>query len=266
MGAGFHSCVSGIGVLCLLAGPVGAAEPFKDFTFKSVKPPAAGASKRINIQVTPEPAAPIQSVSPVRAVLPDQQNWFWDVISPSLDAASPGRFQDATVAIAKAPAGTVDTASLAQLKKVADTYRKEILLATIGTRISPALVLALIGTESGGDAKAQSQAGAAGLMQLMPAAAARFNVTDPFDPAQNIAAGVAYLDWLLDKFKGDPILALAAYNAGENAVLDAGGVPAFNETRAYVPKVIASFQVAKALCLTPPELFSDGCVLAMKEP
>jgi soluble lytic murein transglycosylase-like protein len=74
---------------------------------------------------------------------------------------------------------------------------------------------------------------------------------------------VAYLDWLLGRFGGDPILAIAAYNAGEGAVDDNGGVPPYRETRAYVPKVLAAFAVARGLCLTPPELVSDGCVFAV---
>ncbi len=139
------------------------------------------------------------------------------------------------------------------------------MLATLGKKISPALVLAMITTESGGRQDAESGAGASGLMQLMPATAARFSVTDIKDPAQNIKGGVAYLEWLLEKFDGDPILALAAYNAGENAVIKNGGVPEYAETRAYVPKVVAAFQVARALCKTPPELYSDGCVFDVKE-
>ena len=92
------------------------------------------------------------------------------------------------------------------------------------------------------------------------AAAARFGVEDAFDPAQNIAGGVAYLDWLLEEFERDPILALAGYNAGEGAVRNAGGVPDFAETRDYVPRVLATWASARLLCLTPPELVSDGCV------
>ncbi|MCB2111814.1 MAG: lytic transglycosylase domain-containing protein, partial [Rhodobacteraceae bacterium] len=152
---------------------------------------------------------------------------------------------------------------LDQLRTIALEHGTEILLSTIGHKVSPALVLAMIGAESGGRATVVSGAGAQGLMQLMPATASRFGVEDPLDPAQNLRGGVAYLDWLIAHFDGDPILALAAYNAGENAVAEAGGVPAWPETRAYVPKVVAAFQVARALCMTPPELYSDGCVFAL---
>jgi soluble lytic murein transglycosylase-like protein len=70
---------------------------------------------------------------------------------------------------------------------------------------------------------------------------------------------VAYLDWLLQHFSGDPILALAAYNAGEGAVEDNGGVPPYAETHAYVPKVLATWAVARDLCKTPVEVATHGC-------
>jgi soluble lytic murein transglycosylase-like protein len=135
-----------------------------------------------------------------------------------------------------------------------------ILRATVGTDVSPALVLALISIESAGKIETESHAGAQGLMQLMPATAARFGVTDRLDPAENIKAGVAYLAWLMNHFDNDPILVLAGYNAGEGSVRDNAGVPPFAETRAYVPKVLAAWTVARGLCQTPPELMTDGCV------
>ena len=83
------------------------------------------------------------------------------------------------------------------------------------------------------------------------------------DAEENIRGGVAYLDWLLGEFEGDALLALAGYNAGENAVKKHGGVPPYDETRAYVPKVLAAWDVARALCRTRPELPSDGCVFTL---
>ena len=100
-------------------------------------------------------------------------------------------------------------------------------------------------------------------MQLMPATAARFGVTDSLVAADNIRGGVAYLDWLIEHFDGDPILALAGYNAGEGAVRDNAGVPPYPETRGYVPKVIAAWTVARGLCQTPPDLMTDGCVFTV---
>ena len=99
------------------------------------------------------------------------------------------------------------------------------------------LVRAIIQVESDFDHLARSSKGAQGLMQLMPATAERFGVGDPFDPRQNIFGGVQYLRVLLDMFGGDVILASAAYNAGENAVIRYNGVPPYRETQGYVEKV-----------------------------
>ncbi len=106
-------------------------------------------------------------------------------------------------------------------------------------QVSPDLVKAVIAVESEFDQWAVSSKGARGLMQLMPATARRFAVSDPFDARANIHAGAQYLRILLDQFSGDVALALAAYNAGENAVVRYGGVPPYRETRGYVAKVQA---------------------------
>jgi soluble lytic murein transglycosylase-like protein len=97
-------------------------------------------------------------------------------------------------------------------------------------------------------------------MQLIPATADRFGVEDPFDPAENIRGGVAYLDWLMEEFDRDPVLVLAAYNAGKARSAGPAACPITTETRNYVPRVLAAWQVARSLCLTRPELVSDGCV------
>jgi soluble lytic murein transglycosylase-like protein len=99
------------------------------------------------------------------------------------------------------------------------------------------LIHAIIRVESEYNPNAVSSKGAMGLMQLIPATAQRFGVDNPFDPKQNIQGGVNYLKYLLDLFKGDLTLSLAAYNAGEHSVQQAGGIPAFTETRDYVRKV-----------------------------
>ncbi|MCP1170323.1 lytic transglycosylase domain-containing protein, partial [Limimaricola sp. ASW11-118] len=151
---------------------------------------------------------------------------------------------------------------LQPMQQIARLHGADIMRLTIGTKVSPALALAVISVESAGRTDAVSSAGAQGLMQLMPATAARFGVMDRRDAAENIRGGIAYLDWLLGHFKGDPILALAGYNAGEGSVRDNAGVPPYAETRAYVPKVLAAWSVARGLCLTPPVLMSDGCVFA----
>jgi soluble lytic murein transglycosylase-like protein len=101
------------------------------------------------------------------------------------------------------------------------------------------LIKAVIAVESEFDERAVSSKGAQGLMQLMPFTARRFGVVDSFDPRQNIFGGVQYLRLLLDLFAGDVSLALAAYNAGENAVARYRGIPPYKETRNYVNKIMA---------------------------
>ena len=100
--------------------------------------------------------------------------------------------------------------------------------------VDPSLVRAVIRAESGFDHMAVSTAGAQGLMQLMPELSEEFGVTDPFDPRQNIFAGVRYLRWLLDRHSGDESLVLASYNAGPGAVDEYAGIPPFRETQQYV--------------------------------
>jgi hypothetical protein len=106
-------------------------------------------------------------------------------------------------------------------------------------QLSPGLIKAVIAVESEFDRWAVSSKGAQGLMQLMPFTARRFGVTDAFDARQNIFAGTQYLRILLDLFQGDLDLALAGYNAGENAVRRYGGIPPYRETQRYVQKVHA---------------------------
>lgn len=103
--------------------------------------------------------------------------------------------------------------------------------------VDPALVRAVIETESNWNPGAVSRKGAVGLMQLIPTTAQRFGVNDAFNPKQNVDAGVHYLKTLLERYTGNLDLALAAYNAGEGAVDRAHGVPSFRETRSYVQKV-----------------------------
>jgi soluble lytic murein transglycosylase-like protein len=110
--------------------------------------------------------------------------------------------------------------------------------------IHPALAVALIRAESNFDTQAVSSKNAQGLMQLIPETAARFRVSKPFDPEQNIRGGMAYLRWLLAYFQGDVDLAVAAYNAGEGAVDRFGGVPPYAETRGYVKRIREVFHLA----------------------
>ncbi len=235
-----------------------------DFTFKRVTVPTKDSkAPRITVQTGTEQsvATPAPTGGPVTIPKATGLEWFWLAVSADQSAAVPGRLSEALSAIDQAPDGKdVPTPRLQTLQTIANAYGLDILRATVGTDVSPALVLSIIAIESSGQVAAESSAGARGLMQLMPATAARFDVTDRDDPAQNIQGGVAYLDWLMNHFDKDPILVLAGYNAGEGAVRDNNGVPPFAETRAYVPKVLATWKTARGLCITPPELITDGCV------
>jgi len=233
-----------------------------DFTFRKIQPPKSGTRKRITIQVEPKKEVKAVVKQPTaKPGKPTALDWFWDGVSPAMTASGPGRFTQAIEHLAKAPAGnSLPQPRLETLRRIADSHGRAILTETLGKEVSPALVLALISVESAGRTDALSSKGAQGLMQLIPATAERFGVSDTSVPEQNIKGGVAYLDWLMREFKGDPILALAGYNAGEGAVRKHGGVPPYAETRAYVPKVLAAWKVARGLCLTPPDLPTDGCV------
>lgn len=103
-------------------------------------------------------------------------------------------------------------------------------------RVAPDLVRAVIAVESGSLPTARSPKGAMGLMQLMPATARHYLVGDPYDPAENLDAGIRHLSGLLDRY--DLRLALAAYNAGEGAIRRYGGMPPYRETRNYVARVL----------------------------
>lgn len=259
--------VFGLSVSAIHAEERASPPPFKDFSARWVKPPKPGERPNL-VQITPEdtavstePGQTAHNTEGAVATSSTRFDWFWDAVSPELTASGPGRLDQALRAIARAKS-PVPAPRLQSLQDMARAHGVDILRATVGTEVSPALVLAVMTVESAGRADAVSSAGAQGLMQLMPATAERFGVTDSLQPTQNIVGGVKYLDWLMGHFERDPVLVLAGYNAGEGAVRDHAGVPPYSETRDYVPKVLAAYQVARGLCLTPPELITDGCVFA----
>ena len=273
--------------LVLSSIPVPSTAEQEDFTFRRVKVGESLPGKRITVQIDPEEQArrlaatawkdpALKSEEKPQVATDDgpaaepgagpgpgpksNYAWYWEMIPPDR-SSSAGRFPSAMAALSQGPAGaSVAAPRMQSMQTMAEIYGRDILTATVGTDVSPALVLAVIGIESAGRKDAVSSAGAVGLMQLIPATAKRFGVTDSSDPTQNIKGGVAYLDWLLDEFDNDPLMVLAAYNAGEGAVKKNGGVPPYAETRDYVPKVLAAWQVAQGLCMTPPELVTDPCV------
>ena len=265
------SLMTALAGLCLAhAGPAWPEAPASGA--KRIRAPAPGTPPRITVQIDPAEQARLLArpdrkpdarpgAVEVAAAVPapgaiGRYAWYWDRISPAL--GQPRRLDEALRALN----GDEQVAAprLQALQQIVRNTGVPILRATIGTSVSPALVLAVIAVESGGRADAVSSAGASGLMQLMPDTASRFGVSDSLVAADNIAGGVKYLDWLMKHFDNDPVLVLAGYNAGEGSVRTHQGVPPFAETRDYVPKVLAAFQVARGLCRTPPELISDGCV------
>jgi len=114
--------------------------------------------------------------------------------------------------------------------------------AALQQGVDPQLALAVAKAESGLRPQAVSPAGAQGVMQLMPETAKDLGVSNPFDARQNIEGGVKYLKTMLDCFQGDPQQAIAAYNAGPQAVRQYGGVPPYAETQEYVKRVIGMTQ------------------------
>ncbi|MEQ1591977.1 MAG: lytic transglycosylase domain-containing protein [Thiobacillaceae bacterium] len=148
-------------------------------------------------------------------------------------------------ALISAPDSVVAEAPVSQLPQYPAKSRYDRLVADTARYygLEDALLHAVISVESRYNAQAVSRAGAQGLMQLMPATARRYGVTNRFDPIQNLAGGACYLRDLLTLFNRDKRLALAAYNAGENAVVKYGNqIPPYRETVQYVPRVLAFYQ------------------------
>lgn len=224
--------------------------PFPSFTFRSVTPPAPDHDgPRIDIRITgPEGTAGLPTgtePSPSSA-----QAWFWSIISAAMPP-DPARFWAALALLETAPeTSRLDVPRLTTLTRLSQAHGRHILRATVGTQVSPALVISVMAADTPDAPMA---------MRVPPTGAVRHGRTEP-DIDQVIADGVAYLDDMLTRFDRDPVLALAAYRMGEATVLDSGGVPEEAAVRDYVPRVLATWVQARALCLTPPELISDGCV------
>ena len=128
----------------------------------------------------------------------------------------------------------------AEPERTASSMDIDAVISAVATRygISVDLIAAVIEAESEFNPRAVSRTGARGLMQLMPETAALLGVSDPFDPLENIEGGVRHLCSLMDRFNGNLPLVLAAYNAGERAVIRHGGIPPYGETRQYVTRIL----------------------------
>ncbi len=173
---------------------------------------------------------------------------FRSELTPQLliaDMPAPQATQSAAVREAPIAASAMPMIAARRLPVVPPNLTK--LIATVATEVqlAPALLHAVIAAESAYDPQALSVRGAMGLMQLMPATATRFGARNAYAPRENLLAGALYLKWLLATFDGDLELALAAYNAGEQAVIKAGRrIPPYPETRAYVPRVLGYLRCA----------------------
>ncbi|RQS27085.1 lytic transglycosylase domain-containing protein [Burkholderia sp. Bp8992] len=154
----------------------------------------------------------------------------------------PGTANLKVIVAAAAPAAS-EAKRAAPKSAVASSFADVIAEASRSFNVPPELLRAVIDVESGYNPKAVSDKGARGLMQLMPDTARRFSGGDMLDPRDNVLAGARYLRFLLDLFKENVELTLAAYNAGENAVIRAGyRIPSFPQTREYVPRVLARYK------------------------
>jgi hypothetical protein len=175
------------------------------------------------------------------------------VMTAGAQSAAPGAVEVKSVVRADRRTGRLVRAMAAPPRAtraaLADQVDEFVRLAAGRYRVDPLLVRSVIEVESNYNLFAVSPKGAQGLMQLMPGTARRFAVKNSFNPWQNIDGGVRYLKYLLDRFNGQDApetLALAAYNAGEGAVLRHGGVPPYQETTEYVRKVAEKWKRARA--------------------
>lgn len=190
------------------------------------------------------PSAPAQNPAPratrhsVLVYWSRTENRWKPVPPPSPSAMRKARFAAAEV-IAGMPAPSSGTRQqqVDNLLVSSEQVNAAIEAAAAKHGVDPNLVRAVIKVESNGNPRAVSNKGAMGLMQLMPQTARTLNVSNPFDPQQNVDAGVRHLRRLLDNYGGDVKLSLAAYNAGEKAVTRNGGVPPYTETRNYVKRI-----------------------------
>lgn len=206
--------------------------------------PAAAANSPATPQITTVSESPGHAPAPlvIRSVRQDLDQRMLGDRSPEQVQAALGANTAAPTSgprLCPWPLTCATPAPPARARLRLDAYAAEIDAASTQWGVDPMLVRAVVHAESAFNPSAVSPKGAQGLMQLMPGTAARFGVTDPFDPKQNVDAGVRYLAWLLERFAGDARLATAAYNAGEGAVDRHGGVPPYAETEAYVVKVEA---------------------------
>ena len=201
-------------------------------------------SRQNRWQTVPPPSAPAMKAA--RHAASDVAGLLALPPSPALNSAAPSTHSRATT-----PAfGTADWKQIdAAIEQAAARHN-----------VDPNLVRAMIKVESNFNPWAVSRKGAMGLMQLMPGTARQLNVSHPFDPQENVDAGVRHLRRLLDNYGGDVRLSLAAYNAGETAVAQHAGIPNFAETRNYVKQITSRYWTGMPALhsTTPLRIFRDA--------
>jgi soluble lytic murein transglycosylase-like protein len=184
----------------------------------------------------------LSRIEEIRARFKNQQPNGIVNVAPHYNAETPSNYSN-KVSFKQAMSNTQIKTKIAGKVEAASAYDAIIEEKCSQYGVNPALVKSVIQAESGFRANAVSQAGAMGLMQLMPRTARGYGLSDPFDPEQNIDAGVRYLKGQLDRFDGSKELALAAYNAGPGNVIKYGRkVPPFRETQNYVNKVLSNME------------------------
>jgi soluble lytic murein transglycosylase-like protein len=237
---------------------VAQAGDFQVAAAKRLAPPKGRLSTRKRL-MDPSLPAPNQN----RRVYGRQAfKWFWQEVSTSRAAASAARWSAVLQVVERGRAkGKAVYGSRATAQRILQKYGPYLKKEAKRRNISIPLLIAVIAVESNGNPGARSPVGAGGLMQLMPATARRFGVSNAYAPSQNIRGGAQYLDWLLRYFNGDAVLALAGYNAGEGAVNKYKGFPPFRETRDYVAKVAGAYLAARTLCANPPRSARADCQL-----
>ena len=188
----------------------------------------------INAQYTP-----VQKNSEIK--LPKNVESFQEVLKTSANAKFGNLITNPTTRVNAQIYSNI--ATNATNKDVSNKGKFKELIAKVSQKhgIDEKLVNALIKQESGFNPTAKSKVGAMGLMQLMPSTAKSLGVNNPMDPEQNIEGGVKYLKSMMDKYNGNIILALAAYNAGPGAVDKYDGVPPYKETQNYVKSILANY-------------------------
>lgn len=192
------------------------------------------------------PLPSMSSVEPVRVARPRALAAYRQVQTATIPRATGSLGEQAARAGQPSDFAQLHTTAESLGGAVADSLRRyapDLERAAADTGVDPALLLSVLVHESGGNAAARSPKGAVGLMQLMPETAREVGVTDPLRPADNIMGGARYLERMLDRFRQDPELALAGYNAGPGAVARAGNrLPDYRETRGYVRRVMALYE------------------------